>query len=132
MVPHLRTVDESEGCHGVSRGVTGCHRVSLCRKVAPDADQDIHGEMIAAGADADTAEWRTAEVELHSMQYITASQRKYDAIAYIWVPQAFIREVSLCLSRLFAFLDAKFIYRDLRKKCEPEMRCRAKPDAPQA
>ncbi|CAK9016250.1 unnamed protein product [Durusdinium trenchii] len=34
--------------------------------------KDIHGEMIAAGADADTAEWRTAE--------------------------AFIREASLCLS----------------------------------
>ena len=63
------------GCHRVSQGVTGCRRVLLCRKVAPDADQDIHGEMIAAGADADTAEWRTAEVELHSMQYITALQR---------------------------------------------------------
>jgi len=37
-----------------------------------EALKDIHGEMIAAGADADTAEWRTAE--------------------------AFIREVSLCLS----------------------------------
>ncbi|CAK9016201.1 unnamed protein product [Durusdinium trenchii] len=34
--------------------------------------KDIHGEIIAAGADADTAEWRTAE--------------------------AFIREASLCLS----------------------------------
>ena len=56
---------------GVSRGVTG----SRCRKVALDSDQDIHGEMIAAGADADTAEWRTAEaesVELHSMHHFIA------------------------------------------------------------
>lgn len=29
--------------------------------------KDIHGEMIAAGADADTAEWRTAEARLVGM-----------------------------------------------------------------
>ena len=69
----LMKVKGVTGCHGVS---TGCHRVSLCRKVAPDADQDIHGEMIAAGADADTAEWRTAEVELalHAVHHCIAKE----------------------------------------------------------